>query len=99
MNVNFLSEVPQLFYFCITEAAVIEERSSPLDFSVLIFDATMWSFVDWTAGREIVQIIDKFRELEVAVLFAGLSCKFNLTRDFFLSTFPPVTGKPRWRYT
>ena len=51
------------------------DDQSPMNFEVLIFDGTMWSFVDWTAAREIMQIIDKFQELGVTILLAGLSCE------------------------
>ena len=64
---------------------MIEEQPSPLDFGVLILDATMWSFVDWTAAREILQIIDRLQELGVTILFAGLSGNANVINEFLVS--------------
>ena len=62
--------------------AIRNENISAPDFRVLIFDATMWSFVDWTAAREILQIIEKIKALGVVVLLAAPSRKFAY--NFFL---------------
>nr|CAB3266192.1 solute carrier family 26 member 10-like [Phallusia mammillata] len=63
-------------------ASTSNNNPAPLmGFHVLIFDATMWSFIDSTASREIIQIIVKFQSLGVTVLIAGASGNVINTLD------------------
>jgi len=80
-------------FFCIC-AKGRGVTDSILGFQVLIFDATMWSFIDSTAAREILQIVDKFKALGVAVLLAGASCKFfGLCMSRCLQPFSRVSAQ------
>ncbi|XP_078487753.1 prestin-like [Ciona intestinalis] len=66
----------------VSEEIINDQTSySILGFNILIMDATMWSFVDSTAAREIIQIISKFQALDVAVLIAGPSANVLSTLD------------------
>jgi len=50
-----------------------EDVKSVAGFSYLVLDATMWSFVDSTAAREIVQVTSRFSKLNVTLMLAGVS--------------------------
>ncbi|XP_076813824.1 prestin-like isoform X2 [Clavelina lepadiformis] len=63
------------------ESLLDDSSMSILGFNVLILDATMWSFIDSTASREILQIIDKFLALGVTVVLAGPSSNVLKTLD------------------
>jgi len=60
------------------------ETRSQIGFTFLILDATMWSFVDSTGGREIVQLAARFNKLGVTMLLAGVS------RESHLKNFPSI---------
>merc|ERR1719320_320987 len=52
-----------------------------LGFKYLVIDATMWSFVDTTACKEIISIVERFNKLNVTVMFAGMSPSILRTLD------------------